>query len=210
MDVAQTPSRSPRSTGGRFVFGLLVVLAVGVAGYAVVVSSLNKFPPPVGANAAGLATLVLHATSAAVALLIGPFQFLPRIRARHRRLHRWMGRIYCLACLVGGVAGAALAWGTTSGPVARYGFGGLAILWLACTSLAWASAVSADFAKHRMWMIRSFALTLAAVTLRIYLPLSMVAGIPFETAYPIIAWIAWVPNLAVAEWWLRRTPRLRV
>jgi hypothetical protein len=120
-----------------------------------------------------------------------------------------MGRIYCLACLAGGVAGAALAWGTTSGPLARYGFGGLAIAWLACTSLAWASAVSADFARHRMWMIRSFALTLAAVTLRIYLPLSMVAGIPFETAYPVIAWLAWVPNLLVAEWWLRRSPRIR-
>jgi hypothetical protein len=48
--------------------------------------------------------------------------------------------------------------------------------------------------------VRNFALTFAAVTLRIYLPLSNVVGIDFDVAYPVIAWIAWVPNLLVAEW----------
>jgi hypothetical protein len=52
-------------------------------------------------------------------------------------------------------------------------------------------------------MIRSFALTLAAVTLRLYLPLSRIAGIPFYDAYVPIAWLCWVPNLLVAETWLR-------
>ena len=211
MDAAQTSDRplAPKPRLGRWAYGLMALLSFGVAGYAVVVASLDRFPPPIAANSAGLATLILHATCASVALVIGPFQLMPGLRTRRRRLHRWMGRLYCVACLVGGVAGAALAWGTSSGPVAKYGFGGLAIAWLACTSLAWASAVTADFARHRMWMIRSFALTFAAVTLRLYLPLSMVAGIAFATAYPIIAWACWVPNLAVAEWWLRRTPRIR-
>lgn len=211
MDAAETPNRPLASKPrlGRLAYGLMALLSVGVAGYAVVVAGLDKFPPPIAANAAGLVTLVIHASCAAIALVIGPFQFMPRLRAQRRRLHRWMGRIYCAACLGGGVAGAALAWGTTSGPVAKYGFFGLAIAWLTCTSLGWASAVTADFARHRMWMIRSFALTFAAVTLRLYLPLSMVGGIAFVTAYPIIAWACWVPNLAVAEWWLRRTPRIR-
>jgi hypothetical protein len=55
-------------------------------------------------------------------------------------------------------------------------------------------------------MVRNFSLTFAAVTLRLYLPISGVAGVPFEVAYPIIAWIAWVPNLIVAEWWFNRGP----
>jgi hypothetical protein len=42
--------------------------------------------------------------------------------------------------------------------------------------------------------------------LRLYLPISGVAGVPFEVAYPIIAWVAWVPNLIVAEWWFNRGP----
>jgi hypothetical protein len=55
-------------------------------------------------------------------------------------------------------------------------------------------------------MIRNFSLTFAAVTLRIYVPLSIALGIPFEQAYPAIAWLCWVPNLAVAEWAL--VPRI--
>jgi hypothetical protein len=49
-------------------------------------------------------------------------------------------------------------------------------------------------------MIRSYALCLAAVTLRLYLPLSGAIGIPFDDAYPAIAWLCWVPNLVAAEW----------
>jgi hypothetical protein len=50
-------------------------------------------------------------------------------------------------------------------------------------------------------MIRSFALTFAAVTLRIYLPLAIIQNqgeFPLD-AYRAIAWLAWVPNLIVAE-----------
>jgi hypothetical protein len=62
-------------------------------------------------------------------------------------------------------------------------------------------------------MIRSFALTLAAVALRVYLPSALAAGIEFETAYPIIAWLCWVPNLLVVEFLIGRSlasPRERV
>jgi uncharacterized membrane protein len=206
MDAVEPSPRraAAKWTGGRVAFWLMALMCVGIAGYALRAAALNKWPPPVALNAAGLTTLTIHAGCALIALLIGPFLFAPSIRTRHRRLHRWMGRIYCLACLAGGVAGAALAWGTTSGPLARYGFGGLAIAWLACTSLAWASAVNADFSRHRMWMVRSFSLTFAAVTLRLYLPIALASGLSFAQAYPVIAWAAWVPNLIVAEWWLRR------
>ena len=53
-------------------------------------------------------------------------------------------------------------------------------------------------------MIRSFALTFAAVMLRIYLPLAQVAGIPFDVSYPVISFLCWVPNLLVAELLLQR------
>jgi hypothetical protein len=57
-------------------------------------------------------------------------------------------------------------------------------------------------------MIRSYSLAFAAVTLRIYLPIAVaVMRIPFDQAYPAIAWLCWVPNLIVTEWWvLRRVP----
>jgi len=52
-------------------------------------------------------------------------------------------------------------------------------------------------------MIRSFALTFAAVMLRIILPLELASGVPFSTAYKIVSWACWVPNLVVAEWFVR-------
>ena len=53
-------------------------------------------------------------------------------------------------------------------------------------------------------MIRSFALTFAAVTLRLYLPFPPMMGFTFVEGYRVIAWLAWVPNLALAELYLRR------
>ena len=45
------------------------------------------------------------------------------------------------------------------------------------------------------------------MTLRIHIPLGLAGGIPFEQSYPLIAWLSWVPNLLVAEWWLARERR---
>jgi hypothetical protein len=53
-------------------------------------------------------------------------------------------------------------------------------------------------------MVRSYALTAAAITLRIYMPLFAVAGIPYAISYPIIAWLCWIANLIFAEWLIGR------
>ena len=70
--------------------------------------------------------------------------------------------------------------------------------------MAYLAIRGGDVARHQQWMIRSFALTLAAVTLRVYLPLAFANQVPFEVSYPVIAWMCWVPNLIVAEWFLLR------
>ena len=55
-------------------------------------------------------------------------------------------------------------------------------------------------------MLRSYALTLAAVTLRLYMPAFAIAGVGFDAAYPLIAWLCWVPNLVVVEWLVLARP----
>jgi hypothetical protein len=55
-------------------------------------------------------------------------------------------------------------------------------------------------------MIRSYALAAAAITLRIYLPLSFVFHVPFSTGYPAIAWLCWIPNALAAEVYVRFVP----
>ncbi len=185
-------------------WGLAAFLSVGVAIYAYVSLPMGGSPAPqVLANLFAKPWLMVHVAGAGTALLVGGFQFLPAIR-RRRTIHRWLGRIYATGCIAGGSAGLLVAIGTTSGPVAAWGFGLLAVTWVYTTSQGWLTARARRFDEHRAWMIRSFALTFGAVTLRIYLPISQIADIPFQVAYPAIAWLAWVPNLTLAELYLRR------
>lgn len=187
---------------------LIMLLSVAIAGYALfhVATGFANVPPPVLDNA-NLKPfgIEVHITASAFAMLTGAFQFNKTLRNRARTFHRWLGRIYVAACLVGGTAGAAIAMGSTAGPVAGSGFLSLAVLWVLFTAMAWTSAMRKDFTSHERWMIRSFALTFAAVTLRLQLPLAGTLGaagvIPsdFVWSYRWIAWLAWVPNLIVAE-----------
>jgi hypothetical protein len=105
---------------------------------------------------------------------------------------------------IGGVAALIMAQQSQGGLVTHIGFGLLGVGWLATTTLAWRAIRARDQVTHRAWMIRSYALTYAAVTLRFQLPLSIALGIDFILAYKVISFAAWVPNLAFAEWWLRR------
>ena len=147
--------------------------------------------------------LVVHVGFAATALALGALQLFPRFRARWSAWHRRAGTVYVIACLVGGAAGLVLALGTTAGPIGTAGFGALAMLWIGFTTQAWRYAKARDFVSHRRSMIRSYALTFAAVTLRIYLPIAIVGGLDIGRAYQAISFLCWVPNLIVAELWLR-------
>jgi uncharacterized membrane protein len=148
--------------------------------------------------------LSIHATTGAIACLIGPWQFLNGFRARHWTLHRRIGWVYAAAVGTSWVASLPMAAHAETGVWASAGFLLLALLWIVCTTTAIAMiAGKRDFPAHRAWMIRSYALTAAAITLRIYLPLSVVLHLPFEMAYPAIAWLCWIPNFIAAEVYLR-------
>ena len=158
---------------------------------------------------AHLAMLMTHIISSMLAILIGPFQFLPGIRkGRWLKLHRWLGRTYLLSVLFGGMSGLYMATLSYGGMVSHLGFAALACAWMYTGYRAYRHIRNKDIESHRRWMIRNYALTFAAVMLRIYAPLSGPAGFEFLTAYQAIAWLCWVPNLFVAEWIVRRSRTL--
>jgi uncharacterized membrane protein len=181
---------------------IMTVLAVIIAAYALLVLLLPGFGPPFIAERRMVVPIALsaHLAGGLTALAVGPWQMNSRLRARALGRHRWMGRVYVMAVLVGGLGSLGLASRSEEGFVTHVGFGLLAMLWLTATCQAYLRIRAGDQVRHREWMIRSFALTLAAVTLRVYIPLSQFVGIPFADAYQAIAWVCWVPNLVVAEW----------
>jgi hypothetical protein len=148
-----------------------------------------------------------HVGFAPLALLLMPFQFWAGLRIRRPHLHRWTGRVYVLAIMISGIGGLFMALNTDAGRMAGLGFGLLAVAWLGTTARGIWLARARRISEHRVWMIRSAALTFAAVTLRLYIPISQMIGWPFEISYAVIAWACWVPNLLLAEVWLRRRAR---
>lgn len=192
----------------RFLTGLVAVLSVVIA-----VLSLRYFVLPETAPLLKLKTgafrvaLLAHAGAAVVALAVGPFQFSDRLRKRSPLAHRRMGYVYFAGVFLGGGVGLFSALGAEGGLSARVGFFLLGVGWLASAWMALAAIRGGDVARHREWMVRNFALTFAAVTLRIWLPTLTAATGSFIDAYRTVAWLCWVPNAIVAEVLLGRLGR---
>lgn len=206
MQIAGSRWGEARSARVVALIGALSCMGVAAVSYRYLVDE-GLAPPIIALNTFRQNWLVLHAVSAATALLIAPMQFSSRIRRSLPLAHRWTGRVYVFSCLLGGISGFILAIGASTGPISSVGFGLLAIAWIVSTSLAWRAAADRRFVDHRAWMIRSFSLTFAAVTLRLYLPLLGILPISFTAGYQLISFAAWIPNLVVAEIILRRERR---
>jgi hypothetical protein len=191
----------------------LGALSFGVAAYAIVAYGYlplgsTVHPAMRKAFEAHRGAVYAHVFASALALALGPTQFSRRLRARHIAIHRCLGGIYLGAgVLIGGLSGLVLARHAFGGASARLGFACLALAWLYTGARAYLAIRARDVASHRAWMIRNFALTFAAVTLRLYLPVTVTSGVDFELAYAWIAWLCWVPNLLVVSLFLKHAER---
>lgn len=142
----------------------------------------------------------LHFLGGGIVIIIGASQFSKRLRTGKPKVHRALGLTYIVGVVVAGFSGFYLALNSSGGLAGHYGFALLAVSWVSATIIAFNFIRKKNIIAHQRWMIRSYALTLAALSLRIYLPAFLISGIPFDEAYPLIAWLCWVPNLIVAEW----------
>lgn len=149
--------------------------------------------------------LSLHALSAGTALLLGPLQFVRRIRADHPQVHRTIGKVYLLAVLVAGILAVASAIVSESGWSAQVGFFVLATFWLYTAFCALRSVLAGQYADHRIWMIRNYSATFAAVLLRVIL-YTETSGLPvigvhlhFAAAYDVSVWGSITISIFVAE-----------
>lgn len=184
---------------------LLLALVIGLVSlrYFFVRMEAATEPQFVETFARHLPMFLIHVGGGVLSLILGPWQFWSRLRNRSLSLHRWLGRLYLLAIFAGGLAGLGLAFISFGGPVAHAGFAALAAGWLVTGFMAYIRIRQGKVEAHRAWMIRSYALTFGAVTLRLWLPLLMAMGLEYPEAYVTVAWLSWVPNLAAAELYLR-------
>ncbi len=147
-----------------------------------------------------------HFVFGPLALLIGGLQFHATLRVKTPIIHRAIGWLYVFSCLTASFGGLILALNTQSGIWVATGFGTLSIIWFYTTFKATVLAAKKQFTDHKVWMVRSYALTLAAITFRLVflMILPILSGLEFELCYIIGSWLCWPINLALAEIWLRR------
>ncbi|NNC34201.1 MAG: DUF2306 domain-containing protein [Croceitalea sp.] len=145
-----------------------------------------------------------HISFGGLALLTGWAQFSKKLRSNYLNIHRNLGKFYVICALISGVCGIGISFFATGGWIAALGFFCLGIFWVFTTSKAYLAIRSKDVALHEGMMIYSYAACFGAVTLRIWLPLLTIAFGEFIIAYRIVAWLAWVPNVIFAYFWVRK------
>ena len=146
----------------------------------------------------------MHVCFASVALALAPLQVWGRLRQRTPGLHRWSGRLYGTSVLIAAVGSLLFMPHFLGAASSALGFSVLAVLWAGTTALGVHAATRRDFCAHRRWMLRSVALTFAAVTLRVIMAPLTLSGWSVTDTYLITAWAAWMPNLLVVELYLHR------
>lgn len=189
---------------------LMVVLAIGVGTYALLfldfqIKGILQGKGELIKSLLYLSGFYTHVIGGGIALIVGSFQFFPKLRNQRLSLHRLLGRIYVIACVLSGIAGFGIAFFATGGYITKVGFLLLAIIWLYTTLQAYLTIKQKKVMAHKEWMIRSYTMTFAAVLLRLQLPLYLgYMGMEFLDAYRIVSWSSWLPSLLLIEWLIQK------
>jgi uncharacterized membrane protein YozB (DUF420 family) len=147
-----------------------------------------------------------HVLVAGIILVIGFFQVSDGFRKRFLKLHRAFGYVYVMGILFfAAPGGMVMAFFINRGPMVLLSFVLQCSLWIYFTYEAYRFIRLRKIDAHKAMMYRSFALTLAAITLRLYIFfLSDQYNLSQPTGYATLAWLSWVPNLMVTEFVIRK------
>lgn len=143
----------------------------------------------------------IHVFSGMMVILIAPFQFFDIIRNKYIKLHRLAGKFYVYGILLfAAPTGIIMAFYAEGGFWSTIAFLIMGVLWLVSTLIAVIKIKNKNLHEHKIWMMRSFALSFAAVTLRLLVPaFSEILGYEKELIIVSTAWLSWLLNLFIAE-----------
>jgi uncharacterized membrane protein len=144
--------------------------------------------------------LYIHMISGSLAILTGWIQFSKRMQNNYKVWHRNIGKVYVIASLICAISGFYIGFFATGGWLSALGFISVACIYFYTTLMGYLNIKRKDFILHQNFMTYSYATCLAAVTLRLWVPVSYIFKDNYILSYTIIAWVAWIPNLGVAYW----------
>jgi hypothetical protein len=148
----------------------------------------------------------IHISTSLFVLLFGMIQFVPFIFSNYPILHRKIGKAYIFLVLIfAAPSGLIMGFYANGGILSIISFTVLSILWWIFTFTAYQKIKQRKIHSHIAFMHRSYALTLSALTFRLYVFLfpHHIMDFSAKEMYALIAWLSWVPNLIIAEIWLK-------
>lgn len=142
-----------------------------------------------------------HVFTSIFALAAGFTQFSKTLLRKKPKLHRTIGYIYVIDIIfITGPSGLIMSYYANGGITSQIAFTILSVLWILFTAIAVRKAIKKDFTTHKKFMIRSYALTLSAISLRTWkVVLAKYTHLGPMDRYRIIAWLGWGLNLLIAE-----------
>jgi uncharacterized membrane protein len=144
--------------------------------------------------------LYTHIVSGGISILIGWIQFSKSLQKKRISLHRMIGKSYIISALVASISGLYISFYATGGWLAAIGFITVSCIYFYTTLMGFLSIRKKQFNQHQNFMTYSYATCLAAVSLRLFVPLSYLFTDNYILSYTLIAWFAWIPNLTIAYW----------
>src|SRR5262249_54046281 len=150
------------------------------------------------------AGLILHLSGGVLALCAGLVQIWLGLTNRTGKLHRSLGKIYAAGVLLGSLGGFYLALTISGHPAYRTGLITLDLAWILTTGMALYSIRTRRIEQHREWMLRSYTVTFAFVTFRLFAALlrhwlNMTEGPDVDEVDSLMAWACWAVPLLLAE-----------
>ncbi|NQZ78759.1 MAG: DUF2306 domain-containing protein [Ekhidna sp.] len=148
-----------------------------------------------------------HIGSGMIAILVGAINFFQFKKPAKINLHKVLGSIYIVSIFASSFLGLVAAQFATGGMVTRLGFSCLALIWFYTTLQAYLKVKSGNIVDHKIWMYRSYAVTMSAFSLRLFLLISLFNLAPFIEVYQFASWACWICNLLICELILSRIRR---
>lgn len=160
---------------------------------------------------------LIHILPAVLFVTLGPLQFNGSLRARRPQWHRVSGRVFLIAATIVGVSALIMSF-------AMPAIGGIAqaaattvfsLYFLFALAKAFRHIRRREFALHREWMIRAFAIGLAVATIRPIVGLLVaitiatrgLAALNLHAIFGPAFWLGFLLHATLAELWVRSTLR---
>jgi hypothetical protein len=150
----------------------------------------------------------VHIFAGAICILTALIQFSGFILKKARSLHRWSGKLYVSVVLfLGAPTGLYMSFFAKGSFWERCLFMFMALCWFVTTLYGLQSIHKKNVLAHKIWMIRSYAMAMTAVTFRIYHIVFYLLDWGHLENYEISLWISVIGNMLVAEWIIYKKSR---